>query len=138
MTAQGYGWFDTIGPMSRVNFIEVEGVKILWLEFSRCTLEEAAQLIDEAAPLIRSQPPQSLLILSDYAESHFDIEISQKLRLFARDNKPFVKCAALVGVTGIRRTLYRAIIAFTGRSNLVLCENLDEGKKVLLKASRAL
>jgi hypothetical protein len=122
--------------MPGASLIEVEGVRILHLDFSGCTLEEAPGLLEVCGKLVRSQPLGSALTLSDFTNARFDSEISSSLRVYTRDNKPFVHFAAVVGVSGLKRVIYRAVLLFTGRTNIVLCDSLEQGKLVLVKAAR--
>lgn len=115
--------------------IDVQGVKILHLDFAGCSLEEAPKLLEACGQLVRSQPPLSALTLSDFTGARFDSEVSAKLREYTRDNKPHVKFAAVVGVTGLKRAIYRAVLLFTGRTNIVLCDTVEQATAVLLKAA---
>ncbi len=121
---------------ARAKMIEVDGVAIVSLDFSNCSLEESPKMIDVAAKLVRSQPLGTALTLSNFTNAKFNSEITTKLRMYSNENKPYVKKAALVGITGIRLAIYRAVLLFTGRTNFVLCSSVEEAKRALVSAAR--
>lgn len=123
--------------MSGASTIEVEGVRILFLDFAGSGIDDAPRLLQECGALVRAQPLGSALTLTDFTGSHFDSAVTTQLREYADANKPYVKLAAVVGVTGIKRAIYRAVLAFTGRTNLVLCDTVEEARRVLLEGARA-
>ncbi|HPH55504.1 MAG TPA: hypothetical protein PLL41_06490, partial [Smithella sp.] len=52
-------------------------------------------------------------------------------RDFAKANTPYVKYTAIYGVEGLQEVIFRGIITFTGRKNIVLVKTLEEGKEFL-------
>ena len=101
--------------MERVQFVQHNGKEILLLDFSRCTVTDALALIDEAAAAIRTRPQQSLLTLTDVTDMRFDDKLSQRMKEFTAINKPYVKAAAVVGVTGLKKILFDAVMVFSKR-----------------------
>ncbi|MGB5218092.1 MAG: hypothetical protein WBN66_07320 [Smithella sp.] len=47
------------------------------------------------------------------------------------EDAPYIKCAAVYGVDGLKEVVFKSVLAFTGRNNLVLCKTLEEGKDYL-------
>lgn len=105
-----------MSPTSRVRFVEHLGRRVLFVDFSylreRATVFET---IDEVRAVVAIQPPHSLLTLISVAGAPFDPEILQALKEVARHNQPFVKAAALVGLSGLQRLAYAAVLLFSGR-----------------------
>lgn len=122
--------------MPGASVIDVEGVSVLHLDFSGCTIAQAPALLAECATLVRSQPLDSAYTLSDFSGSQFDSDVTRQLREYTKANRPHVRFGAVVGITGIKRTIYRAILLFSGRTNLVLCDSVVEAKQVLVAAAR--
>ena len=103
--------------MPRVFFIEHDGARILFEDFSGVrTVDEAQPLFDEAMALVRQQAPQSLLILTDVTGSRFDTEIVGGLKELARHNTPYVVASAVVGLTPLMRVINSAINRVAGRN----------------------
>lgn len=102
--------------MPRVRFIEHEGRRVLFIDFSGIRDRSTAfHAIDEVKRLVAGQPRGSLLTLTTVAGSTFDPEIIQALKELAAHNKPFVQAAALVGLSGLQRVAYAAVSLFSGR-----------------------
>ncbi len=101
--------------MERVQFIRHNGRDILFLDFSECKAGEVILVIDKATPVIAGQPEKSLLTLSDVSNARFDDSVTQRMKEFTAHNKPFVKAAAVVGITGLKKILFEAVMMFSKR-----------------------
>ena len=99
----------------RVKFIEHKWRRILLLDFSECTIDEALKTMEEAEKIIRSQPAGSLLILTDVTNARYNLEAVEKLKGFTRGNAPYVRASAVVGLDGIQKVIYRAVVMFSKR-----------------------
>jgi hypothetical protein len=105
--------------MPRTRFIEVRGATVLLLDFSRILNPyDVLPAIAEAKGIIARQPPDSLLLMTDVTGSRFNPEIANALKEFAAHNRPYVRKAAIIGLSGLQKLVYRAVLAFTGRTNL--------------------
>ena len=103
-------------PVERLQWITQSGKDILIMDLSACAIDEAMRVIARAEPLIRTRPPLSLLILTDVTGSRYNAEWANKVKVFARDNGPFVRASAVVGVKGMGQILISAIETFSGRA----------------------
>jgi hypothetical protein len=106
--------------MAGAQWISHKGKRILLIDFSRAAIAAINATIAQAKPLIASEPPLSILCLVDTSESKFDIEISKAIQNFSEHNKPHMKMTALVGVEGLQKVVYFAVLTFTKRTNIVL------------------
>ncbi len=113
--------------MSRVQFIEHKGKKILHLNFANCKPDEVIPVIDQAKSTIKVQPPKSVFTLTDVTEAGFNSKVSDAMKEFVNHNKPFVAASAVVGVTGLKQIILNAVMKFSGRQ-LHAFNNLDEAK----------
>lgn len=113
--------------MARVNFIEHKGRKLLHLDFSHCKADEVLQVIDQAKSVIGSQPPKSIMTLTDVTETGFNSKVSEAMKEFVEHNKPFVAASAVVGVTGLKQIIFNAVVRFSGRQ-LHAFDSLDQAK----------
>ena len=116
--------------MAKVEFIRYKDKQILFFDFSG-TPEEILPVIKEARMIIATQPPNSLLTLSDVTESKFNNDVREALKAFTLHNKPYVKAGAVVGVTGLKKVLYTVVMQFSGR-NMPVFDTLDEAKDWLV------
>lgn len=111
--------------MSRVTFIDYKGNKILYLDFSKCSIEDGPHVMDEASQVINDQPPSSLLILSDVTEAQYNREIIKKLQEFVSQNRPFVKASAVIGMDGLKKVIFDMLLKVTGRQMSVFATKED-------------
>jgi hypothetical protein len=99
----------------RVRFLTYREKEILLLDFSNSDTDQVMTIIDYAKELISTRPHQSLLTLTDVTSARFNEQVGQGMKEFALYNKPYVKAGAVVGITGLKRIIFGAVMAFTGR-----------------------
>ena len=121
--------------MQDVTFLTHKGVRILYEDLENAQREEVIPWIERAKVVIRSQPEKSVLALLNVKNAKFDTEITSALKEFAKGNEPYVKYAAIYGIEGLKEIIFKSVLTFTGRKNLVLCKTLEEAKDFL--ASKA-
>ncbi|MDD4907894.1 MAG: hypothetical protein PHJ00_02415 [Candidatus Omnitrophica bacterium] len=117
--------------MAKVEFVHYKEKEILLIDFSG-TPDDILPTIEAAKEVISKQPPNSLLTLTDVTDSKFNNDVREHLKTFVVHNKPHVKAAAVVGVTGLKKVLYTVVVQFSGR-NLPAFDTLDEAKEWLVK-----
>lgn len=114
--------------MERVYFVEHKGKKVLIEDFSKLRPgDEFQQAIALAQKTIASQPEKSVLAVLDASGSTFNKDILAQLNSFVQANTPYVRHAAVVGITGI---LEVALIAITkaARRPFKTCDTIEEAK----------
>jgi len=101
--------------MDEVMFKTYKGKKILFIDFSKSDVKSYPVVIKEAALIIRKQKKDSLLTLTNVSNSEYMPTNNKKLYEYVRLNRPYVKAAAIVGASGIKRILLRIAEAYSGR-----------------------
>ncbi len=114
----------------KVKFIEHEGKSILYLDFSRCRADEVLKAIARARTVVARQPERSLLTLTNVTDARFDDAVTRELKELTAHNRPYVRAAAVVGVTGIKRIIFEAVIAFSQRK-ISTFDTVDSAKQWL-------
>ncbi len=99
----------------RVKFIEHNRKEILLLDFSNSDTDQVLKIIEQAKRVIRTKPEKSVLTLTDVTNARFNDEVGKGLKEFTLLNKPYVRAAAVVGVTGLKRIIFGAVVAFSKR-----------------------
>ncbi len=117
--------------MNRIEFIQYKGKQILHLNFTQANAAKVIQIIRTAKAVIAAQPEKSLRTLTDVTEMSFNEEAATALKEFASYNKPYVTAAAVVGITGLKKIIYNAVVKFSGR-NLVAFDTRDQAKDWLV------
>src|SRR5512142_101647 len=112
--------------MKRSYWIEHKGRRIVFIDFAHTDLEGVYQAIEDAKPIIASQPHGSVLCLVETMGTPFSMDVSQAMKEFTMHNKPFMKMTALVGVDGLQKVIFNAVIVFTRRHNLVVKQSREE------------
>jgi hypothetical protein len=105
---------------------------MLLLDFSHCGADEVINVIDEATKVIRSQPGSSLLIVSDVTGAKYDLSVIEKFKEFTSGNKPYVRASAVVGLDGLQKVVYNAVIPFSKRT-LPLFDDIEEAKDWIIE-----
>ena len=101
--------------MNRVQFVSYKGKMILHLDFSGCKLAELSEAIGKAKQVISSKPANSILVLTDVTDAEMSRGTSDLMKDFGVHNKPYVAASAVVGVTGLRKIVYDAVVRISGR-----------------------
>src|SRR5574337_1153739 len=101
--------------MGRVSFITYGGKEILFLDFSNISVDELLKAVEEAKRVVAARPANSLLTLTDVTNARFNEEVNQKMKDFTAHNKPYVRAAAVVGITGLKKIIFDAVMLFSQR-----------------------
>ncbi|MBN2414677.1 hypothetical protein JXO52_02495 [bacterium] len=102
--------------MERITFITRNGKRILLEDFTWLKPGgEFYQTLAAAKRMIHAEPEQSVLALFDATGATFDQEVVNAVKDFTISNKPYVKAAAVVGITGLLKIALLAVKTFSGR-----------------------
>jgi hypothetical protein len=118
--------------MKRVNYISHKGRQILFLDCSGCKAEDFPTIIKEAGKLIRVEPPNSVLTLTDVTGARYNLEVTESLKEFTKGNKPFVTAGAVVGLDALKKIVYNGVMHFSGR-NLLAFDDIEKAKDWLIE-----
>lgn len=111
----------------------VHGGKIIFcMDFSDLKgIEEIKGVIDNSIKYIRSQPPGSVLALTNIRDMHFSNEIRDEFNVFVKGNKPYIKASAVVGLSGLQQIVYNGLMKITGR-DIKSFNTIEEAKAWLV------
>jgi hypothetical protein len=118
--------------VKRIQVIDYKGKEIIYLDFSDCNVNEVFEIIEIAKKIIRVQPLNSVLTLTNVSGTKYNREIIQAMKEFANGNKPFVKAGAVIGIDGLKRVVYDAITRFSER-NLPAFDDNKKAKDWLIR-----
>ena len=95
--------------------ITYKGKLIFYMDFSHCSkAADIKKVISESLPFIRSQPPATVLTLSDITGMSFTQEIKDLFNEFIEGNKPFIKASAVTGLNGLQ-LIFNGLLRVTHR-----------------------
>lgn len=115
---------DAIAP-GRVRFIEHQGKRILFINYSHCDVAMLKAVAEEGHRVIALEPLNSVLTLNDVTGTTFDKESVALLQAKVAANAPYVRRAAVIGISGLQRLIYEGVKAFS-RRRLPLFESRQE------------
>lgn len=115
----------------RAKKIEHEGKTIVFMDYSNLPVEQASLLADVSPKIIQKEPLNSVLFLIDVTEARYNPEIIEKLKRATKGNNPYVKKTAVVGVVGMKKILFNAIVLFSKR-DIKLFDTVEEAKNYLV------
>ena len=101
---------------SRVFFIEHAGKRVLFVNYSHCDVALLKAVVQECKRVVATQPPNSVRTLNDVAGTMFDHESVTLLKSLTKSNAPYVRRAAVIGLTGLQRLIHEAVQAFSSRN----------------------
>lgn len=102
-------------PSERVSYVSHQGKRILLIDISEGKGPDIQQVISQAAPLIRGSEKCSVLTLTNVTnvlikDVHIDALVD-----FVKGNKPYVKGAAVTGVSDLAGAILATTRLLTGR-----------------------
>ncbi|MBW6511304.1 MAG: hypothetical protein K0A93_04180 [Desulfuromonadaceae bacterium] len=116
--------------MQRARFIRHDGQEIFVLDCSGCEPHEIEQIIDECARQVRARPEKSVLTMTIAGGASFDGKTIERMKELTQVNAPYVRAAAVVGITGLYRVVLNAVVMFS-RRKFHLCDSVEEAKAYL-------
>ena len=108
---------DTLEAVAagRVLFIEHAGRRVLFINYSHCDVTMLKAVAEEGHRVIAREEPNSVLTLNDVSGTTFDKESVAVLQARVAANAPFVRRAAVIGISGLQRLIYEGVQAFSRR-----------------------
>jgi len=88
--------------MERFYTISHKGKKIVVLDYSNTSPEEAIAFFADAHRRIATYPPKSALIFADATQARFNEASVAAIKEFAAKNTPYVKASASIGTPGLQ------------------------------------
>jgi hypothetical protein len=103
--------------MNEVQTLNHQGKEIVYIDFSVCENKPRLfEVIQEAKSVLKKHPLNSVLTLTNLTNVHFDSEVVKAFEEYSAENKPFVKAAALIGVSGFQKVIHSIITRVTKRN----------------------
>ena len=116
----------------RSEWIEHKGKKIFYQDFSKNFYNSTAVKLElaEVQKVVMVQPLDSALVLSDFRDTNIGSDLLSEMNAASVATKAYVHKTAVLGVTGVKRTLADLLTAITGQP-LKYFEDSDAAKNWL-------
>ena len=114
----------------RSKWITHRGRRILYSDYTRYSVEDFSALQEELAAVeteICSQPEDSVLLITDVTGSVASREAVELFKESAARSKKHVFKNAVIGITGLKKILFDAVVRFSGQ-NARAFDDLQKGK----------
>jgi hypothetical protein len=112
----------------RVRFVRHRGRPILLIDFSHLDrTEDILEVIGTAKQVVAKQPPSSVRTLTNVYRARYSPPVMDALKELTVHNRPYVTAAAVVGMEGLHRILFRAVLVFS-RRNLEAFDTMEEAR----------
>ncbi|SRR5258708_1742051 len=99
----------------RVRFITHAGHNVLLLDYSNCDVTMLKLVVEEGHRVIARELLNSVLTLTDVTGTSFDGESVAVLKSRVAANAPYVKRAAVIGISGLQALIYAGVRTFSNR-----------------------
>ena len=118
--------------MNDACFTSEYGKEIFILNFENHNIDDAMPLIEECAKQVRQRPQGSVLTLTIATELKFTPAFIDELKELTKGNAPYVRKAAVVGITGLLNVAMTAVSIFSKR-DFKLFDSKEDAIKYLLQ-----
>ncbi len=115
---------------------EYKGKQIFYQNFSGLYYNSAAVIaeLNEVQEIVTSQPKDSVLVLTDLRDTQVGGDVLSAMNTASARTKDFVHKTAVLGVTGVKRTLGDMLSRLTGQP-LMYFDNEIDAREWLVKES---
>lgn len=115
-------------------WIEHNGKQVLYQDFSNFFFNEKSVVeeLQEVQDIVLSQPENSVLVLSNFSNTEITANLMPILNESSSKTKSHVRKTAVLGITGVKRTLGDLLSRITGQP-LMYFNNEFEAKEWLTK-----
>jgi hypothetical protein len=103
--------------LAKPEFIEYNGKKIFYLNFSHMKKDDIPAFMEEAKQLLMPNPHASVLFLANVLKMSFDPSTVKNFVEFFKFTKTYTKRTAVIGLDTIKKMLYEAILTLSGRGS---------------------
>ena len=114
--------------MDRVSFVKHKNKDILLVDISDIrNVNESIETLQNGTRLIKTQAPKSVLLLTNVSGTHYDTDGADAIKIYSKENTPFIKASAVVGVNGLKRLIFNTVVKITGR-NITPFDDVEAAK----------
>jgi hypothetical protein len=118
--------------MKKTQIIIHQGKNVFYMDFSKLnTVEEIRTVMNDAKEFIYKQPLSTVFALSNIDGMHFNNQIKDLFAEFVKENKPYIKASALIGMNGLKQIVFNGLMRITGR-DIKSFSTIDEAKNWLI------
>lgn len=112
--------------MRQPQLIKGGRIEIIYLDFSELKKKEDIYAqIEVFGAYIRKQAPHSVYTLTNLENMYFNTEVYNHFTAYVKENNPYIKGSAVIGLKGLMQIFYKSFVKLTGR-NVKVCNSKEE------------
>ena len=120
--------------MERVEEFEQQGKSFMYIDLSNLmTNNDFLSLTQKIEPMIAKYPEHSLYTITNIENVRFDSKSRDLVTGYMRNNKPYVKYGAVIGLDGIKKIMVSTIVKLSGRNNMHFAFTKEQAIEWLLQ-----
>jgi len=120
--------------MKRIEEFSMEGKNFVYIDFSNLIKnEEFVSLSSSVESVIANYPEKSLYTITNVENVRFDSNSKQIVANYLKNNKPYVKCGAIIGFDGIKKIMISSMLDLGGRKNMYFAFSREQAIEWLLQ-----
>jgi hypothetical protein len=112
-------------------WINYQGKKILFIDYSGLTPPEQLEQIRKAAQMLADTKATDNLSLTNVSNTRVSQEFIELAKEQGKISAPFTKKAAIVGITGIRKIILKAVNTVSGNPRVPF-DTIEQAKEWLV------
>jgi hypothetical protein len=101
-----------------IEWISHKGKKILYIDYSKMSLEEELEQIEKATRILVETKDKNNRTLSDMRNANIDQSFLDLSKEKGKISRQFTRKAAVLGVEGVRLVLLKMVNAFSGNARV--------------------
>jgi len=120
--------------MERLEEFTLDGKNFIYIDFSELKEnEEFIKISKTVEPIIAKYPPMSLYTITNVENIRFDSGSKEIVANYMRNNKPYVKHGAVIGLDGIKKIMISSLFKLSGRGDLHFAFSKEQAVEWLLE-----
>jgi hypothetical protein len=103
--------------MRQPEIIKYKGKEVLYLNFTNLRKNNHIKSLESlGGEYIRQQELNSVLVLTNMENMYFDLDIRKHFIKVVKENEPYVRASAVIGLYGLISFMYDGFIKLSGRN----------------------
>lgn len=118
--------------VERVRWIEHKGKKIIYHDLSNLHTDEAIKVLRQFEQLVmENKDNPELVSLTDFTDALIFGDAFDEVKRIAKLVRPILKKRAVIGITGVKKVLYKAANIFASGAPSKMFNTMEEAKDYL-------
>ena len=120
--------------MERIEEFAIQGKNFMYIDLSNLMANNDFVLLTQTIePMIAKYPEHSLFTITNIENVRFDSKSADLVIKYMKNNKPYVKYGAVIGLDGIKKLMVSTIVKLSGRNNMHFAFTREQAIEWLLQ-----